>query len=402
MAKTNAAAALCLAALLGSAAADASTAGHAGSTLRLRGGGAFSMARPGSLKAAAKPTTPSWYNGDLDGNGALGLLGSSVLPALVATGVSIATQKFANGGSNGVAKSPRGQITVEQVRLARDMWISAVQRLSVSETVALYDTANVRLLGTVDTEDNKLRNSHKLIHEYFTHFLAHDQIVANFPEVTEDSIIRLGKDHVIYSGYYTFELTKDGVTKAAKAKFSYVYVRKPGMPHLLISTHNSGITPQGVTVIAKKKFGGAPPPPPITVAEVTAARDAWVQAVQNLDVDATTKLYDTDNVRLLGTVDTEDNKLRNNHALIHEYFVHFLSNDKIVAKFPEVTDDNIIQLGPNHVIFSDYYTFELTKDGKTRMAKAKFSYVYRRKAGHQGLLIATHNSGITPEGIVEM
>jgi hypothetical protein len=29
--------------------------------------------------------------------------------------------------------------------------------------------------------DNKLRNNHKLIHEYFTHFLAHDQIVANFP-----------------------------------------------------------------------------------------------------------------------------------------------------------------------------------------------------------------------------
>lgn len=145
-------------------------------------------------------------------------------------------------------------------------------------------------------------------------------------------------------------------------------------------------------------------------------------ACQNLDVDATTKLYDTENVRLLGTVDTEDNKLRNNHGLIHEYFVHFLSNDKvspasscflrhefmsvhercfacalkwagvaicwlqmglpcsgqranatlthvvgaeqIVAKFPEVTEDNIIQLGPNHVIFSDYYTFELTKDGE--------------------------------------
>ena len=75
---------------------------------------------------------------------------------------------------------------------------------------------------------------------------------------------------------------------------------------------------------------------------------------------------------------------------------------RIVAKFPDVTDDNIIQLGPNHVIYSDYYTFELTKDGKTRVAKAKFSYVYRRKTGHPGLLIATHNSGITPEGIVEM
>jgi len=59
-------------------------------------------------------------------------------------------------------------------------------------------------------------------------------------------------------------------------------------------------------------------------------------SVQQLDVDATTLLYDTENVRLLGTVDTEDNKLRNNHALIHEYFTHFLSNDKIVAKFPEV------------------------------------------------------------------
>ncbi len=251
--------------------------------------------------------------------------------------------------------------------------------------------------------DNKLRNSHKLIHEYFTHFLAHDQIVAHFPEVTEDSIIRLGKNHVIYSGYYTFELTKDGVTKAAKAKFSYVYVRKPGKNHLLITTHNSGITPQGVTVIAKKKLaGGAPPPPPISVDEVTAARDAWVQAVEARDVHATVSLYDTENVRLLGTVDTEDNKLRNNHHLIEEYFHHFLSNDMIKAKFPEVTEDNIIQLGPNHVIFSDYYTFELTKDGKTRMAKAKFSYVYRRKAGVQGLLIATHNSGITPEGIIEM
>ena len=38
-------------------------------------------------------------------------------------------------------------------------------------------------------------------------------------------------------------------------RFSYVYTRKAGCPHLLISTHNSGITPQGVTVIAKKKFG---------------------------------------------------------------------------------------------------------------------------------------------------
>jgi hypothetical protein len=41
-----------------------------------------------------------------------------------------------------------------------------------------------------------------------------------------------------------------------------------------------------------------------------------------------------------------------------------VGSEQIVAKFPEVTEDNIIQLGPNHVIFSDYYTFELTKDGE--------------------------------------
>eukprot|EP00277_Geminigera_cryophila_P032898 CAMPEP_0173122580 /NCGR_PEP_ID=MMETSP1102-20130122/54273_1 /TAXON_ID=49646 /ORGANISM="Geminigera sp., Strain Caron Lab Isolate" /LENGTH=399 /DNA_ID=CAMNT_0014030019 /DNA_START=30 /DNA_END=1229 /DNA_ORIENTATION=+ len=399
MARVGALAAISLAIVLGIS-ADASIP-SASANLRLRGGGMPSFlsgtsGKPGSVVNAKAAPMPDWYKGAAPSNGLINFVGSTVMPALVALGVS------AMAGNVGGGKSGGGQITVEQVRQARDMWISSVQRLSVAETVALYDTQNVRLLGTVDTEDNKLRNSHKLIHEYFTHFLAHDQIVAHFPEVTEDSMIRLGKHHVIYSGYYTFELTKDGVTKAAKAKFSYLYVRKNGHNNLLITTHNSGITPQGVTVVAKKRFGGAPPPPPISVEEVAAARDAWINSVQQLDVDATTLLYDTENVRLLGTVDTEDNKLRNNHALIHEYFTHFLSNDKIVAKFPEVTEDNIIQLGPNHVIFSDYYTFELTKHGKTRMAKAKFSYVYRRKTGHQGLLIATHNSGITPEGIIEM
>jgi hypothetical protein len=70
---------------------------------------------------------------------------------MVAMGVSMMNKNGnANGAKNGL--SGRGQISVEEVRLARDMWISAVQRLSVTETVALYDTDNVRLLGTVDTE----------------------------------------------------------------------------------------------------------------------------------------------------------------------------------------------------------------------------------------------------------
>ena len=43
------------------------------------------------------------------------------------------------------------------------------------------------------TPDNIVRNDHKKITDYFNHFLAHDEIVANFPEVTEESVIRMGK-----------------------------------------------------------------------------------------------------------------------------------------------------------------------------------------------------------------
>ena len=137
---------------------------------------------------------------------------------------------------------------------------------------------------------------------------------------------------MIYSGYYTFELTKDGVTKAAKAKFSYVYVRKPGVPHLLITTHNSGITPQGVTVIATKRKGAPPPPPPISVEEVTAARDAWVAAVQSLDVMRVVNLYDTENVRLLGTVDTEDNKAKSLSLYLSRRHLYF--SDRLPSLLP--------------------------------------------------------------------
>ena len=73
---------------------------------------------------------------------------------MIAMGVSMMNK---NGASSKNGLSGRGQISVEEVRLARDMWISAVQRLSVTETVALYDTSDVRLLGTVDTEGIHVR-----------------------------------------------------------------------------------------------------------------------------------------------------------------------------------------------------------------------------------------------------
>ena len=46
-----------------------------------------------------------------------------------------------------------------------------------------------------------------------------------------------------------------------------------------------------------------------------------------------------------------------------------------------------------------YYTFALTKAGVTKDVYAKFSYVFRMT--HDGVKIIAHNSGITPEGVVD-
>ena len=282
------------------------------------------------------------------------------------------------------------------------MWIKAVERLSVPETVALYDIwteNNAALLGTVDDEGDSIRNTRETIIEYFTGFLNKDEIMAIFPDVTEENIIRLGQNHVIYSGYYTFFLTKDGMTSEVKAKFSYVYIRKPDVPHLLITTHNSGITPKGVKTYAKRPSYSAPSSGrPISLDKVREARDMWIKAVESRSVAEMVALYDETGV-LLGTVDDEENDMRNNKESIAEYFTAFLDRDEIMTSFPDVTEENIIRLGQNHVIYSGYYTFFLTKDDIITEVKAKFSYVYVRKPGVPHLLITTHNSGITPMGV---
>jgi len=52
------------------------------------------------------------------------------------------------------------------------------------------------------------------------------------------------------------------------------------------------------------------------------------------------------------------------------------------------------------VAYSGYYRFGLSKDGKNKIANAKFTYIYKRDAEGQ-LKIVLHNSGFTPAGIEE-
>jgi len=141
-----------------------------------------------------------------------------------------------------MAKNP---VSVKEVEEARDSWIAAVKKGSVDDTVALYDPVQGKLLGTVDLDD--VRTGKDKIREYFVGFLQtnYDTVVPNFPATIADGDIQqLGPDTVAYSGYYKFDLAKDGAGKVANAKFTYIY-RRGDDGKLKILLHNSGFTPAG-------------------------------------------------------------------------------------------------------------------------------------------------------------
>lgn len=134
-----------------------------------------------------------------------------------------------------------------KVFVARKEWINKVEARDVEAVVGLY-AENGILLGTMDTA--KPRIGHEAIKDYFDHFLANDKVTANFPEkITDKDIRQLGLGFVMYSGYYDFILEKNSKVKIAHAKFTYIYkIQKNG--ELLIVHHNSGLTPEGITLQA--------------------------------------------------------------------------------------------------------------------------------------------------------
>ena len=55
-----------------------------------------------------------------------------------------------------------------------------------------------------------------------------------------------------------------------------------------------------------------------------------------------------------------------------------------------------MQLADDVIAYNGYYTFKLTKEGKTNAVHAKFSYIYKRdESGEWKIMI--HNSGMTPK-----
>jgi len=113
----------------------------------------------------------------------------------------------------------------------------------------------------------------------------------------------------------------------------------------------------------------------------------WNEALKTGKADEVVKLY-APNAILLPTV---SNKVRRNHAEIKDYFEHFLAY-KPTGK---INEQSIRIHGPV-AIDSGLYTFTLTKDGKKKEVRARYTFVYYRQADRW--LIVEHHSSAMPEG----
>jgi hypothetical protein len=147
--------------------------------------------------------------------------------------------------------------------------------------VALYDAAQARLLGTLDTQCVDVRCSADAIRAYFVSFLL-DNADAIEPLFSDDAgappealparargasgvealaapqqqlrlppaaaVQWLGPGTAAYSGYYCFKLRRRGeaAESMACAKFTFVYGRDAASGALRILLHNSGLTPAGI------------------------------------------------------------------------------------------------------------------------------------------------------------
>ena len=135
-----------------------------------------------------------------------------------------------------------------------------------------------------------------------------------------------------------------------------------------------------------------------------SAAAAWSAAVSRRSVDDVVAKYDPVEGKLLGTVDTSTEGVRTSTELIREYFNSFLAKESIAPVFPEFREEDVHVLSPTLALYSGYYAFKIkaSAEEKTKVANAKFSFLFQRSADDQDTWkILLHNSGFTPEGLVD-
>jgi nitrate/nitrite transporter NarK len=296
------------------------------------------------------------------------------------------------------------EITPAHVKSAVVAWVRAARERDVEKMVSLYDPEIGRMMGFVDNSDAPRRNSSELIHEYFDHFLGdYDAVYPTFPAFDPRDVIFLDGLYAVYSGYYTFAMTKDGQTKDVHAKFTYIY--RMTAQGVKIVTHNSGITQKGVVVRGEPTAGQTQALEVdgdmqiITLTDIKAAVVAWVRAATALDVEKMVALYHPEVGRLLGTDEDASAPRRSSLALIRGYYEEFLGeNEAVQPVFPAFDPSDVLFICDDHASYSGYYKFAITKDGATKDVFAKFTFIFRMT--ENGVKIVTHNSGITPKGAV--
>jgi uncharacterized protein (TIGR02246 family) len=121
--------------------------------------------------------------------------------------------------------------------------------------------------------------------------------------------------------------------------------------------------------------------------DVTAATQAWIDAMNSHDPERVVTLYDPEAV-LWGT---QSPALRDNPTTIREYFNVLRT---LPPEYRVVLGEQRIRTYGDIVINSGTYTFLSARDGKPTSRPARFSFVYRNRDGRW--LIVDHHSSAVP------
>ena len=122
---------------------------------------------------------------------------------------------------------------VSEIDATTAQWISAFNRKSTADIVALYAQDAV-LLGTTSPV---LRDKPALIQEYFSTLPS----LGNATISLGEHRVQVFGDTAVSTGFYTRSSIEDGKTVSNPARFSFVYAKRNG--RWLIVNHHSSVLP---------------------------------------------------------------------------------------------------------------------------------------------------------------
>jgi len=121
--------------------------------------------------------------------------------------------------------------------------------------------------------------------------------------------------------------------------------------------------------------------------DVSAATQAWIEAMNSRDPERVVALYETDAV-LWGTVSAT---IRDTPSSIRDYF-NFLPTAS--PEYKGVLGEQRVRVYGDMAVNSGTYTFSTVRDGKPVTIPARFSFVYRNRNGRW--MIVDHHSSARP------